>query len=291
MTEDGQSTAYERLDVPETATAQEIAHAFRRLARRIHPDFLADRPEAERRAAESRFKELNQAHELLQGARRAEYDRDLREMRAAAARQEQLAAEDRLRRQHEERQREARERLRWESAQRVAAETERVRREEQRYRREAETAAREAAERQRARDAMEAQRAWQMFVSRPIQGQDAQLTVDLTRQGWLDGASFIAPYGGSPLRVTPGTRHDARGTMRGRGAPGTNGGAPGDLHVRVRHVSRRGRELARGHRRWTVGSAISGLIYSLAAILVWSVVIVMVLAFIAIGYALLTGRL
>lgn len=51
---------YATLGVPKTATQKEIKAAFRKLARTHHPDLNANNPDAERR-----FKEINEAHEVL----------------------------------------------------------------------------------------------------------------------------------------------------------------------------------------------------------------------------------
>lgn len=61
---------YEVLGVPRDASAQEIQQAFRRLARRHHPD-VNKNP-----AAEERFKEINDAYQVLSDPKtRARYDR------------------------------------------------------------------------------------------------------------------------------------------------------------------------------------------------------------------------
>jgi curved DNA-binding protein len=51
---------YEVLGVPRTATQKEIVAAFRKLARKYHPDLNAGDKQAE-----ARFKELSEAHEVL----------------------------------------------------------------------------------------------------------------------------------------------------------------------------------------------------------------------------------
>jgi curved DNA-binding protein len=63
---------YEVLGVPRTATADDIKRAYRRLARKHHPDL---QPAAERARAAERFKEINEAYEVLSDAdKRARYE-------------------------------------------------------------------------------------------------------------------------------------------------------------------------------------------------------------------------
>src|SRR3989454_3134577 len=54
---------YEVLGVPRDATAKAIRDAYRKLARQYHPD-LQDTP-AKKKVAEEKFKEINEAHEVL----------------------------------------------------------------------------------------------------------------------------------------------------------------------------------------------------------------------------------
>src|SRR5437868_3582687 len=51
---------YEVLGVPRTATQKEISAAFRKLARKYHPDLNSGDKQAE-----TRFKEISEAHEVL----------------------------------------------------------------------------------------------------------------------------------------------------------------------------------------------------------------------------------
>jgi len=63
---------YEVLGVPRTASADEIKRAYRQLARKHHPDL---QPAAERAKAAERFKEINEAHEVLRDPdKRSKYD-------------------------------------------------------------------------------------------------------------------------------------------------------------------------------------------------------------------------
>ena len=61
---------YKVLGVPKDAKADEIKKAYRKLARRYHPD--ANKGDA---AAEERFKEISEAYDVLaDDKRRREYD-------------------------------------------------------------------------------------------------------------------------------------------------------------------------------------------------------------------------
>jgi curved DNA-binding protein len=61
---------YEILGVPRTASQKEISAAFRKLARKYHPDVNAGNKEAE-----ARFKEVSEAHNVLRDAKKREaYD-------------------------------------------------------------------------------------------------------------------------------------------------------------------------------------------------------------------------
>src|SRR5260221_7981753 len=61
---------YSTLGVAKTSTEKEIKQAFRKLARKHHPDVNPND-----KSAESRFKELNEAYEVLgDPAKRKKYD-------------------------------------------------------------------------------------------------------------------------------------------------------------------------------------------------------------------------
>ena len=55
---------YDALGVPRTATQKEITSAFRKLARKHHPDLNAGDKQAE-----ARFKEISEAHDVLSDAK------------------------------------------------------------------------------------------------------------------------------------------------------------------------------------------------------------------------------
>src|SRR5258707_8766719 len=60
---------YEALGVPRTASEEDIKKAFRKLARKYHPDV------AKGKGAEDKFKEINEAYEVLgDPAKRKKYD-------------------------------------------------------------------------------------------------------------------------------------------------------------------------------------------------------------------------
>jgi curved DNA-binding protein len=61
---------YETLGVSKTATEDEIKSAFRKLARKYHPDVAKDK-----KAAEEKFKQINEAYEVLSDSeKRQKYD-------------------------------------------------------------------------------------------------------------------------------------------------------------------------------------------------------------------------
>ena len=62
---------YQTLGVPKSASAKDIKQAFRKLARKYHPDVNPGD-----HGAEQRFKEINEAYEVLSDAdKRSKYDR------------------------------------------------------------------------------------------------------------------------------------------------------------------------------------------------------------------------
>lgn len=56
---------YDVLELQRNATADEIKKAYRKLAKKYHPDLYTNSPESEKKAAEERIKEINQAYSVL----------------------------------------------------------------------------------------------------------------------------------------------------------------------------------------------------------------------------------
>lgn len=66
---------YELLGVQKNASQDEIKKAFRKLALKYHPDRYANKSEAEKKEAEAKFKEYNEAYSCLSDEqKRAQYD-------------------------------------------------------------------------------------------------------------------------------------------------------------------------------------------------------------------------
>lgn len=66
---------YEILGVSEDASQNDISKAFKKLAKKYHPDKYATASEEERKEAEEKFKEINEANEVLSNPeKRNQYD-------------------------------------------------------------------------------------------------------------------------------------------------------------------------------------------------------------------------
>ncbi|GET44127.1 pentapeptide repeats protein [Microseira wollei NIES-4236] len=80
---------YEILGIQPTATSEEIKRAFRQLANDYHPDKLAGVHEAIRKLAEDKFKEINEAYEVLKDAEQKRiYDYELQRASVEIKKQE-----------------------------------------------------------------------------------------------------------------------------------------------------------------------------------------------------------
>lgn len=66
---------YEILGVSKTATSDELKAAYRKLAKKYHPDVYANASEQEKKDAEAKFKDINHAYEVLSDPqKRAAFD-------------------------------------------------------------------------------------------------------------------------------------------------------------------------------------------------------------------------
>ena len=64
---------YKILDIPESATDEEVKSAYRKLAKKYHPDKYVDSPLKD--VADEKMKEINEAYEVLSDAeKRTKYD-------------------------------------------------------------------------------------------------------------------------------------------------------------------------------------------------------------------------
>lgn len=67
---------YKLLDVPRSASTDEIQKAYRKLARKYHPDLHADKSDREKDTAKQRFQEIQHAYDVLNDPEKREmYDR------------------------------------------------------------------------------------------------------------------------------------------------------------------------------------------------------------------------
>ena len=66
---------YELLGISKNASDDEIKKAFRKAALKYHPDRMVNASEEEKKVAEEKFKELNEAYQVLSDqSKRQQYD-------------------------------------------------------------------------------------------------------------------------------------------------------------------------------------------------------------------------
>ena len=67
---------YTTLEIERNASVEDIKKAFKRLALKYHPDKQQGKSEAEKKAAEEKFKEINEAYSVLSDPqKKQQYDR------------------------------------------------------------------------------------------------------------------------------------------------------------------------------------------------------------------------
>lgn len=201
---------YRRLGLSKTATQDEIKKAYRRLARKYHPDL---HPGAKKSEMEKKFKELNEAYEVLGDEEtRKKYDRYGPQWKEAEA--------------YERAQEEARAKGMGEGWRTVYTEG---------------TAQdfSDLFENLFGRRAKEEGASFRGFA---MAGADLEAMVQLTLWEVLKGATrrlqITDPAGTLhtiEVRIPKGVQDGDRVRVKGKGAPGRHGGPPGDLFLRI-HV-------------------------------------------------------
>lgn len=69
---------YKILEISQNATLNEIKRKYRELAKKYHPDKFSNTSDEEKKQAEDKFREINEAYSILSDeARKKEYDKQL----------------------------------------------------------------------------------------------------------------------------------------------------------------------------------------------------------------------
>jgi len=198
---------YKILEVRKNATADEIKKAYRRLARKYHPDVNPNDKQAE-----ERFKEINEAYEVLTDPqKRAKYD--------------QLGAS-----YHEWQRRGAPGGFDWSRWTGGFPQGARV----------THDPFDDLFEHTGFSDFFEALFGGMGTRARtrttPRRGEDYTQTVELTLEEAYHGTSRILQMDGQRLevKIPPGVKTGSRVRLRGKGGAGRAGGAPGDLYLKVK---------------------------------------------------------
>lgn len=194
---------YATLGVKRDATDKEIKSAYRRLAKKVHPDANKDDP-----TAEAKFKELNEAYEVLSDTeKRQMYDRfgtiDPAAMPGAGGFRGQGAYGTRVDFNESGGFGDISDML------------------NQMFGRTAARGTRAQETRSR--------------VSYPVDGQDITTSMQISLQEAYDGAARLINKGDRSLRasIPKGAATGTKVRLAGEGEPGINGGRPGDLYLVV----------------------------------------------------------
>lgn len=201
---------YETLGVPRNASEKEIRQAYRRLARRYHPDVNPND-----KAAEWKFKEIGAAYEVLSDAeRRARYDRFGHAWQHAEAGAGREADATRTRT------------FRWERGPGVSFDS-----------------AQDFAEMGGFRDIFEELlgRAREGPGQRPRQGQDIEHAIEVTLEEACVGSTRTVQLDLDndrqrtlEVKIPSGVRDGSRIRVAGQGLPGQGGGSTGDLYLIIK---------------------------------------------------------
>ncbi len=224
---------YQVLGVSKSATDKEIKQAYRRLARKLHPDVNPNN-----KAAQDKFKEINEAYDVLSDAeKRKKYD-------ALGANWQQYEQYQRTGGQGP---------FQWGNAYGGAGNSQ--------YR----TVTAEEFQNLFGGGSADADLGgfsdfFRTFFggfeggarsqTRPRRGQDLEESISVSLQEAFSGTTRLAQKEGRRLevKIPPGVKTGSRIRYAGEGAPGIQGGSPGDLYLRVQveepaNTERRGDDL------------------------------------------------
>ena len=200
---------YKILGVERTADQKTIQKVYRKLARRLHPDVNPGS-----KSHEDQFKEINEAYEVLGDAeKRAKYDQfGMDEPRASQANTT-----------NENGRNDSSSRNRGNSSYTYQTSPER------------EEMFGNGADYSDFFGELFGQRGGARQANGPARGRDSESPVEITLEEVYRGAARLLNNDGHEVQVNipPGVRDGSRVKISGQGAPGRNGGNPGDLYLIV----------------------------------------------------------
>ena len=202
---------YDVLGVKKTASADELKKAFRRLARKYHPDLHSGSQKVE---MEKKFKELNEAYEVLRDENtRKKYDQfgfQWKEAEAYQRAQQEAGAQGTQ--------------GGWETFHSQGKET-------------------DFSDLFSELFGQQARKGGASFRGFAMPGADLEAAVELPLRDFLTGTTRrleLSDTTGKPhvieVRIPKGVKDGERLRVKGKGTPGRGGGPPGDLYLRI-HAS------------------------------------------------------